>query len=81
MKQPICKAFIEFTFRHIPLNFSLYLLNVKQELIKVLPSIMGFKTSAFLESIFIHSLASSSDIRNPFPPSAQDSKEKFFICL
>ena len=26
VKQPICKAFIEFTFRHIPLNFSLYLL-------------------------------------------------------
>ena len=27
VKQPICKAFIEFTFRHIPLNFSLYLLS------------------------------------------------------
>ncbi|MTJ48122.1 hypothetical protein [Dolichospermum sp. UHCC 0259] len=28
VKQPICKAFIEFTFRHIPLNFSVYLLNM-----------------------------------------------------
>ena len=28
VKQPICKAFIEFTFRHIPLNFSLYLLRI-----------------------------------------------------
>ena len=27
VKRPICKAFIEFTFRHIPLIFSVYLLN------------------------------------------------------
>jgi Ca2+/Na+ antiporter len=26
VKRPICKAFIEFTFRHIPLIFSVYLL-------------------------------------------------------
>ena len=32
VKQPICKAFIEFTFRHIPLNFSLYLLMPKREI-------------------------------------------------
>ena len=46
--------------------------NVKQGLIKVLPSIIGFKTSAFLESIFIHSLASFSDIINPLPDNSQD---------
>ncbi|WP_217359328.1 hypothetical protein [Anabaena sp. UHCC 0204] len=28
VKQPICKAFIEFTFCHIPLNFSVHLLKL-----------------------------------------------------
>jgi hypothetical protein len=27
VKRPICEAFIEFTFRHIPLIFSVYLLS------------------------------------------------------
>ena len=27
VKRPICKTFIEFIFRHIPLFFSVYLLN------------------------------------------------------
>ena len=29
VKRPICKAFIEFTFRHIPLIFSVYLLIIE----------------------------------------------------
>jgi len=29
VKRPTCKAFIEFTFRHIPLIFSVYLLKSK----------------------------------------------------
>ena len=49
VKQPICKAFIEFTFRHIPLNFSLYLLipglvlsTALAEEVKTLPGFQPF---------------------------------------
>ena len=44
VKQPICKAFIEFTFRHIPLIFSVYLLTADRFAIAHNPLILNNRT-------------------------------------